>query len=176
MALSDSHARRLNEVLVSQNINTAELKCENPFNAEFSKTPRGRLIQTIIEGSSPQLAAELRDQAGGSTSLAYAAFQATPGADPSQLTGELLNEYRRRNPEAVQRQEDSEEARILKKLDSLTDQSRRRREGDAEIDRQRAKAKAEAEARAASYQRHVEQQARIQARQQQDQRMYGGAI
>lgn len=174
MALSDDHARRLNKVLQSQNIDTSGVKCENPFNEAFSKTPRGRLIQTIIEGSSPQLAAELRDQAGGSTSLAYAAFQATPGADPSQLTGELLNEYRRRNPEAVQRQEDSEEARILKKLDSLTDQSRRRREGDAEVDRQTAKAKAEAEARAQSFELHVQQQKRILAKQQQDERFAGG--
>ena len=169
MSLTTDQAIKLNTVLTCQGVKTDGLRAENPFDSGFSKTPRGRQIQMMIEAADPQLAQDLMAASGSAShtpSLAYVAATNQANFDPSQLTGAVAQEWRQRNPALVAEQQQKAEADLLQKLDSMTDQSRRRREGDTEVDRQSAKAKAEAEARKESLLRHQQQQQRIQARQQ----------
>ena len=62
--LNSAHAKSLYRVLSSAGIDCSNLKALNPCSTEFSQTLKGREIQMKVEGMSPQLAIELKREAG----------------------------------------------------------------------------------------------------------------
>ena len=166
-SLPDDLAIRLDEFYRRQGQDTTSLQPDNPYAAKFDN-PGGKRKRVMLEALDPQLAADCQTAIGGQQqrqSLAYMAAVAR-GDNPDGFTGALAVEYRNLNPDFAAKKQAEAESNLLRKFDSMADQSRRRREGDKAVDEQQAKQQAEAEARAASYQRHVDQQKRIQARQQ----------
>ena len=167
--LNSAHAKSLYRVLSSAGIDCNELKSANPYNSEFSDTPKGRHIRMVLEASSPQLAVELKRQVGHidtQPSLAMAAAMAD-NTDPSQFTGKLQAEYQAANPELLQEQAQKQEQDLLAKLEAMTEASQRAREGDRQYEERIAREKKQAEAAA---QRAAEGRAlelKIKTRQQQ---------
>ena len=167
--LNKAHLLSLHRVLSAAGVNTTSLKAANPFLPEFDQTPRGRQIRMIVEASSPQLAAELKRQAGhvdGVPSLAMAAALADE-IDPETFTGDLAAEYLAANPEAAQEAQLKAEQDLLAKLDASVEASQRRREGDKAFDDRKARqesAQVEAERRLAE---GKALDARIRAKQEQ---------
>lgn len=165
--LPDELCIRLEDFYRRQGQDTSTLQDDNPYSAKFDN-PGGKHKRVLLEALDPQLAADCQDAIGGQQrrqSLGYRAAMAR-GDNPEGFTGALAAEYRNLNPDFAKAKQAEAESNLLRKFDRMADESLRRREGDKAIDQQQAKAKAEADAKAESYQRHVDQQKRIQARQQ----------
>ena len=127
----------------------------------------------MVEAMAPQLAADLKREAGHEDaipSLAMAAAMAE-GTKPEDLTGKLADEFKRNNPDQAAKLQKGEDERLLGWLDSQTEKSQRRRMGDdkfeqmAEVNRQQQAAMDESRVRAS------ELQTRIRDRQAAERRM-----
>ena len=167
--LSAAHAKSLNRVLTSQGLDTSELQAANPYNSEFSNTPKGRHIRMILEATSPQLAVELKRQVGHidtQPSLAMAAAMAD-NTDLSTLTGKLQAEYQAANPQLVQEKQQKQEQDLLAKMEAMTEASQRKREGDRQYEQRLAREKEQAEAAAKRAAEGRALELRIAAKQQQ---------
>ena len=167
--LNSAHAKSLFRVLSSAGMDCSELRAANPYNSEFSDTPKGRHIRMILESASPQLAVELKREVGHrdtQPSLAMAAAMAD-NTDPTTLTGKLQAEYIAANPQLVQEQQQKQEADTIAWLEAQTEKAARKREGDRQYDQRLAREKAQREAaeQRAAEGRALEQ--RIAAKQQQ---------
>ena len=98
--LSQEHAVQLFQTLTAGGVDCTSLKASNPFLPEFAKTPRGREIRMVVEGLNPQLAVDLKREAGhadAQQSLAMVAALAS-NADPQSFTGALQEEWEAANP------------------------------------------------------------------------------
>ena len=158
MTLKPEHAKALYQLLSAQGMDCSQLKNANPFNPEFSQTPKGRRIQVLIEAAAPQLSMDLKAEIGhadAQPSLAMAAAMAE-NADPNTFTGQLRSEYLRFNPQALQEQAEQQDAALLAKLDQLTEASQRAREGDRQYEQRIAREQAHAQVAA---QRRAESEA-----------------
>jgi len=169
--LNSAHAKSLFRVLSSAGMDCSELRAANPYNSEFSDTPKGRHIRMILESASPQLAVELKREVGHrdtQPSLAMAAAMAD-NTDPTTLTGKLKAEYIAANPKLVQEQQQKAEADLKAKWEAQVEASQRKREGSRQYDQRLAREKAQQEAaeQRAAEGRALEQ--RIKAKQLQDQ-------
>jgi len=102
----------LYNVLTSAGIDCSALKASNPYLPEFGGTPRGKQIRMIIDSANPQLAADLKREAGhadAQPSVAMAAALAQ-GQDPQMFSGVLAEQWTAMNPQLVQEQRQQSEA------------------------------------------------------------------
>ena len=102
----------LYNVLSSAGVDCSALKASNPYLPEFGGTPRGKQIRMIIDSANPQLAADLKREAGhedAHQSLAMAAALAE-GQDPQSFSGALAEQWATMNPEQAAQQQQKNEA------------------------------------------------------------------
>ena len=113
--LSTEQAIALQQVLAASGVDTSTLKASNPFSPEFGTTKTGQYVQMVISSNAPQLAADLKREAGhidAVPSLAMAAALAEK-VDPASFIGALREEYIAANPQLVaEQQQEAQQAEI----------------------------------------------------------------
>ena len=147
MNLTDKDALQLAETLRRGGSSLEGLKAVNPWSV--SDTPRSRQIRMLTEAVDPVFAMKLKQAAGhdsATPSLAFVASMAA-GIPPEALEGEAAEDYARLHPKTPE-QVAEEEAKILAKLDAMTEASQRKREGDAGYEERLAREEAKQHAAA----------------------------
>ena len=147
MNLTDKDALQLAETLRRGGSSLEGLKAVNPWSV--SDTPRARQIRMLTEAVDPVFAMKLKQAAGhdsATPSLAFVASMAA-GIPPEALEGEAAEDYARLHPKTPE-QVAEEEAKILAKLDAMTEASQRKREGDAGYEERLAREEAKQHAAA----------------------------
>ena len=168
--LSDKLAIRLEQAFRSAGVDTSTMQDSNPYDPRFDN-PGGQQKRMLLEAVDPQLSQELKAAIPGlvKQSLGMRAAIAR-GDDPEGFTGALKAEYSAANPISPQAVAE-EEARILARLDSMTESSQRRREGDRGYEERLAREEAKAKAAAERLAEGQRLDARIRQKQQQIQNL-----
>lgn len=122
--LSTEQAIALQQVLAASGVDTQTLKASNPFSPEFGTTKTGQYVQMVISSNAPQLAADLKREAGhidATPSLAMAAALAEK-VDPASFTGALREEYIAANPQLVYEQQQAANEAAVTQMENAADE------------------------------------------------------
>ena len=109
-------AKKLAAAAKAAGLDTSKLKAVSPWDPSIGDTPTARTLRAAVEAFEPQLAADLKRDAGVAVpSLALAAAMAEPGFVGSKLTGQIAQEWAAANPdEATAHRAAAEQALLLK--------------------------------------------------------------